>query len=131
METRGANNFHMKKILIAAVMFVAAGLVARRAEAQVRLNVNIGIGTPAYYCPPPRPVVVYDDPCPRPVVVAPAPVVVYGRPCPPRRVVVVRDRDCDYRRDYYGREYYNRGYRENPGRHEGWYKHGRDRYYRD
>jgi hypothetical protein len=123
LETIGANNFHMKKILIAAVLFVAAGLVTQRAEAQVRLNVNIGIGTPAYYCPPPPPrrVVVYDAPCPRPVVVAPAPVVVYERPYA-RRVVVVRDRDCDYRRDYY---------RGDRGRHEGWYKHGRDRYYRD
>lgn len=124
----------MKKIIIAAVLFVAAGLVTSKANAQVSVGVGIhvGIGTPAYpayYAPPPPPrrVVVYDAPCPRPVVVAPSPVVVYRDPYPRR--VVVRDRYCDYR-DY--REYRDddRGYRGR-GRKEGWYKHGRDGYYRD
>lgn len=63
----------MKKLIIAAGLFVALG-IAEHTQAQVRVNVNFGIGAPVYY-PAPRPVVVYDDPyavcAPRPVVVVP------------------------------------------------------------
>lgn len=108
----------MKKVFTAAVILIGLTM-AEKTQSQVRVNVNLGFGVPVYY--PPRPVIVYDDPYQRPVViVAPR----------PRPVVVVRDEDddCDYR--YRGDNYYRE--RELPGRRVGWYKNhghhgGRDR----
>jgi hypothetical protein len=108
----------MKKIALIVVVMTVIG-IANKTEAQVRWNVNVGIGVPVA-----PPVVVYNNPYP-----------VY----PAGGVVVVRDRD-DYRchRDYDDDRYYRRRecrdrdrddrYRELPGRRNGWYKnHGRDR----
>jgi hypothetical protein len=100
----------MKKAFIVAVVLAATALT-QKLNAQVRVNVNVGIGTPvAYYPPPPPPrrVVVYEQPpCPPPrrvVVVQPRPVVVYEGGY---------GRRCDYRDDRRGRGYYKedrRGY---------------------
>ncbi len=102
----------MKKLIIAAGLFVALGLT-EHTQAQVRVNVNLGIGAPVYY-PAPRPVVVYDDPYPV---------------CAPRAVIVVPTRRrYDYydnwgRDDYYNKGrvvYYNRERNEHEGHNHGW-----------
>jgi hypothetical protein len=96
----------MKKLIIAAGLIVALG-ITEHTQAQVRVNVNLGIGAPVYY-PAPRPVVVYDDPY---AVCAPRPVV----------VVPVRQRYGYY--NMYDRDrYYDRDRRYNDDRGRG---HGR------
>ncbi|MBN9296768.1 MAG: hypothetical protein J0I41_07140 [Filimonas sp.] len=102
----------MKKAFIVAVVLAATALT-QKLNAQVRVNVNVGIGTPVVYAPPPPPrrVIVYEQPpCPPPprrvVVVQPRPVVVY-------QDGYGYGRRCDYRDDRRGRGYYKddrRGY---------------------
>lgn len=61
----------MKRLILAALLGVAAAGAVPAAQAE--LSINLGIGTPFYTAPPP--VVV----APRPVYVAPPPVVYRGR----------------------------------------------------
>lgn len=80
----------MKKII--ALMVLTLGMLATTAQAgrheDVRFSISFGSREcypHRYYCPPPRPVVVYQPVvtyCPPPVYVAPPPPVVIVNPSP-------------------------------------------------
>jgi hypothetical protein len=108
----------MKKIFMLMIVFTATSFIVNKAAAQVRFNVNVGLGVPVYAVPPPPPpAVVYDDDYYPPTTVI---VEHHSRP------VVVREEHC-YPAYGYGRryDYDDYRYREYPGRRVGWYKnHG-------
>lgn len=104
----------MKKIFMLMVLFTTTSFFVNKAAAQVRFNVNVGLGVPVYTVPAPPPAVIYDDDY------YPSTTVVVEHH---HRRPVVRE-ECYHPGYGYGRryDYDNYRYREYPGRRVGWYK---------
>jgi hypothetical protein len=95
-----------KRLTVVAGILAGATLMLAAMPAMARADVDVRIGLPGIYLPPPPPVYVQ----PRPVYVQPAPVYVQPQP------YYVEQEYRDYRhRGHWGHRHGYRGYRDRDG----------------